>query len=469
MEFLFDHYKKIKDPILYLHNPDMKPISAIKARNRNFVLRFNDLSELTFEAPKYEKSRDGTMFELPYYSRFATKRLIKIDELGWFQITQAVEHEDGLTAYMAITAQSHQCAFKEKGFFCEGRLYKFYDESDPYDAKYDSNKEDAIPSVIGQLYQQLGIKVAVAITDFEPDEDYGDWTIVYVDPALKYVDGATTNICRAFKENSATYGYDFMVNSVENAFEVIFDFDFMHHAIKVKRVESVTQKTNIYLSFDNVVNELQTTEKADDIVTVLNCSGNDLDIRTVNPTGTNYIVDFSYYMDEVNYHWMSKDLIDKIKTWKALVDSKQAQYTTLVSRLRDAYEAHTAASSDIVYIKKKNQDLEAVRDQYIVDTTTANMLFVAETIDVGKYSYDSNSPYYSTALSDSDVRTCYSEPPTFADGVFSFSGTGTKSTLKTNMDSDKLYYMDYSGNTYCKIIMGSKVENETEITYVASV
>lgn len=469
MEFLFDHYKKIKDPTLYLHNPDMKPISAIKARNRNFVLRFNDLSELTFEAPKYEKSKDGTMFELPYYSRLATKRLIKIDEIGWFQITQAVENEDGLTAYMSITAQSHQCAFKEKGFFCEGRLYKFYDESDPYDANYDSDKEDAIPSVVGQLYQQLGIKVAVAITDFEPDEDYGDWTIVYIDPVLKYAEGATSNICRAFKENSATYGYDFMVNSVENAFEVIFDFDFMHHAIKVKRVESVTQKTNIYLSFDNVVNELQTTEKADDIVTVLNCSGNDLDIRTVNPTGTNYIVDFSYYMDEVNYHWMSQELITKIKAWKSLVDSKKVQYSTLVSNLRDAYEAHTEASSDIVYIKRKNQDLEAVRDQYIVDNTTANMLFVAEIIEVGKKSLDSSSPYHTTALVDTDQRTCYSEPPTYSDGSFSFSGSGTKATLKSSMENNKLYYMDYSGNTYCKIVMGSKVENGAEVNYVASV
>jgi len=293
----------------------MKPISAIKARNRNFVLRFNDLSELTFEAPKYEKSKDGTMFELPYYSRLATKRLIKIDEIGWFQITQAVENEDGLTAYMSITAQSHQCAFKEKGFFCEGRLYKFYDESDPYDVNYDSDKEDSIPSVVGQLYQQLGIKVAISPDESEPDVDYGDWTIVWVDHSLKYVKGSKQNVCRAFKENSATYAYDFMVNSVENAFEVIFDFDFMHHAIKVKRVEDIAQQTNIYLSFDNVMNELQTTEKADDIVTVLNCSGTDLDIRTVNPTGTNYIVDFSYYMDEINYHWMSQALIDKIKAW----------------------------------------------------------------------------------------------------------------------------------------------------------
>ncbi|MBR4013706.1 MAG: hypothetical protein IKJ00_05360, partial [Clostridia bacterium] len=469
MEFLFDHYKKIKDPILYLHNPDMKPISAIKARNRNFVLRFNDLSELTFEAPKYEKSKDGMMFELPYYSRLATKRLIKIDEIGWFQITQAVENEDGLTAYMSITAQSHQCAFKEKGFFCEGRLYKFYDETDPTDAHYDSDKEDAIPSVVGQLYQQLGIKVAVAITDFEPDTDYGDWTIVYIDPALKYVAGAENNICRAFKENSATYGYDFMVNSVENAFEAIFDFDFMHHAIKVKRVESVTQKTNIYLSFDNVVNELQTTEKADDIVTVLNCSGTDLDIRTVNPTGTNYIVDFSYYMDEVNYHWMSKGLIDKIKAWKALVDSKKAEYTTLVTNLRNAYESHTAASSDIVYVKRKNQDLEAVRDQYIVDTTTANMLFVAETVEAGKKSYDSRSPYYSTALSENDQRTCYSTPPSYNGSAFVFSGSGTTTTLKSNMQSNKLYFMDYSGNTYCKIVMGSKVVSGSEVNYVASI
>lgn len=469
MEFLFDHYRKIKDPTLYLCNPDMKPISAIKARNRNFVLRFNDLSELTFEAPKYEKSKDGTMHELPYYSRLATKRLIKIDEIGWFQITQAVETEDGLTSYMSITAQSHQCAFREKGFFSEGRLYKFYDESDPYDTNYDSDKEDAIPSVVGQLHQQLGIRVAISPTEFEPSEDYGEWTIIYVDPSLRYVEESDNNICRAFKDNSASYGYDFMVNAVENAFEAIFDFDFMHHAIKVKRVEGITQKTNIYLSFDNVVNELQTTEKADDIVTVLNCSGTDLDIRTVNPTGTNYIVDFSYYMDEVNHHWMSQELINKINDWNTLVNSKKSSYETLVTQLRNTYASLTEASSDIVYIKRKNQDLEAVRDQYIVDPTTASMLFVAENIEVGSKCFDQNSPYYTTALSDSEIRACYPTPPTYSNGAFVFSGSGTSATLKSNMENNNLYYMDYAGSTYCKIVMGTKVVGGEEVNYLSSV
>lgn len=526
MEFLFDHYKKIKDPILYLHNPDMKPISAIKARNRNFVLRFNDLSELTFEAPKYEKSKDGMMFELPYYSRLATKRLIKIDEIGWFQITQAIESEDGVTSYKSITAQSHQCAFREKGFFCEGRVYKFYDETDPYDSKYDSTKKDSIPSVVGQLYQQLGIKVAIAPTEFEPTEDYGEWTIIWVDKTLHYTNGSQQNICRSFKENSASYAYDFMVNTVENAFEVVFDFDFMHHAIKVKRVEDITQRTNIYLSFDNVVNELQTTEKADDIVTVLNCSGTDLDIRTVNPTGTNYIVDFSYYMDEVNYHWMSKELIDKLKNWKALVDSNKDMYTGLISELRDVYEAHTELSSEIIYVRKKVQDLEAVRDQFSLKTVSGDAIFQAESFDViydwvkpaseevgydigdivmydgatykslksknisepvveppnksdwklfeVRKSLDSGTSYATSHPRPGDFWHFSASQPTWNGSRF-ISSTVVTNTLSgiitTLADVPDIYFIDGDSKTYCKVIRGNKVDKDTgaEIQYVASI
>ena len=521
MEFLFDHYKKIKDPTLYLHNPDMKPISAIKARNRNFVLRFNDLSELTFEAPKYEKSKDGTMFELPYYSRLATKRLIKIDEIGWFQITQAIETEDGVTSYKSITAQSHQCAFREKGFFCEGRVYKFYDETDPYDSKYDSTKKDSIPSVVGQLYQQLGIKVAIAPTEFEPTEDYGEWTIIWVDKTLHYTNGSQQNICRSFKENSASYAYDFMVNTVENAFEVVFDFDFMHHAIKVKRVEDITQRTNIYLSFDNVVNELQTTEKADDIVTVLNCSGTDLDIRTVNPTGTNYIVDFSYYMDEANYHWMSKELIDKLKNWKALVDSNKDMYSGLISELRDVYEAHTELSSEIIYVRKKVQDLEAVRDQFSLKTVSGDAIFQAESFDViydwvqpaseeagydtgdivmykgatykslkGKNisepnksdwklfdvrkSLDSGTSYATSHPRPSDSWLFSASQPTWNGSRFTSSTVVTNTLsgiITTWADVPDIYFIDGDSKTYCKVIRGSRVDVGTgaEIQYVASI
>ena len=52
------------------------------------------------------------------------------------------------------------------------------------------------------------------------------------------------------KDSDVKYGYDFIVNDVSDAFEVIFDFDILNHTISVKTVDDVTQRTGIYLSFD---------------------------------------------------------------------------------------------------------------------------------------------------------------------------------------------------------------------------
>ena len=86
------------------------------------------------------------------------------------------------------------------------------------------------------------------------------------------------------------------MNEVESAFEVFFEFDYLYHTIKIRTLDDITLPTDIYLSFDNLLRTLKVSEDAEDIVTVLNCNGSDLDITTVNPMGTNYLVDFSYYM-----------------------------------------------------------------------------------------------------------------------------------------------------------------------------
>lgn len=454
----------MEDPGFYLCNPDMKPISALAARNRALTLRFNDLSSLDFEVPKYGANANGVKIELPYYDQLEARRLVEVDNIGWFQITQVQESESGVDAYKKIKAESHQASFKEKGFTVEERLYKFYDAIDPLDEHYDMGDKSAIPSILGQLYQQLGIKINLSDTDYNPTSDFKEWTVIYIDPSLKYVDKGSENMCRLFAKKAATYGYDFMVNDVEKAFEVIFDFDFMNHAIKIKRVEQITEKTNIYLSFDNVINNLQVYEKADDIVTVLSCNGDNLDIRAVNPTGTNYIVDFSYYMDEKNNHWMSKELITKLKNWKQLVESKRDDYTELVKSLRNAYVANTKLVSDMSYLSLKNQDLETVRDQFITDKLKGDEIFTAETCDVDGRSLDTNSPYNQNDFNDSGTHICYPQPPTFINGKFVFSGDGVKDTLASNITKGNYYFCDYAGDTYCKLV--PKAEMNTEVIHV---
>lgn len=471
MNVTFDYYRNLEDVQFYLCNPDMAEISAIVATNRSVTLRFNDLSEGTFEAPKYYTDSSGNKIEFPYYARIETKRLIKMDKIGWFQITQAVEIEDGYNTYKHVTLESHQTILKDKGIYCEERVYKFYDPEDPTDANYDASDVGQLPSIVGQLYQQLGIQIHIGSVDTRLAGGENDWTIVSIPPGLYYDADDDENVCRTMKDAEVKYGYDFIVNDVSDAFEVIFDFDILNHTISVKTVEDVTEKTNIYLSFDNLVKTLEVTEKAEDIVTVLNCNGQDVNIQTVNPTGTNYIVDFSYYMDEENYHWMSPELIAKIKQWESAVEAKREPYKALVRELMELYKENTELISRVNEMSLRISDTEAARDQYITDMEgTASMTFACGTVDEGGKSGDPNSKFYSTPFDQDATATVYKNAPEWTGSSFSFSGDSVTKSYKEAYGDGYYYFSCSTGNRSYGRLNGRAVVDPDTVTadYVVS-
>ena len=501
----FDYYKQIESPEMYLCNPDQRFLCALNGENRKLTLRFNDLSELTFTVPKIEGTEGS-------YNLVETKRLIFIDKIGWFQITTVTETIEGDRCSKSVTAKSHQTIFADRGFVTEERIYMFYNPNDPRDEKYDSNNKYAIPSVCGQLYQQLGIRIALSSSDIEPSSDRKEWTLIYIDPVLHYharsyshmyePNEAYDNVCRSFEAKVDSNGYDFMVNQAEKAFEVVFEFDFLYHTIKVKTLDAITKPTSIYLSFQNVINTLDIKENSEDIVTVMTCEGNDLDITTVNPMGTNYIVDFSYYMKErnddgVEYPWMSKELIDALKEWETEYndwcdDNAQRTghtkgYSTLVKELQQYYTDKTVYDADLQYANLKITDMMAARDQYIGkdDKELEGSGYVtAESVAVGDKSLLPKSRFYTTTFEDSITIVGHTDAPSASKVVdktdaqgqptqfhyeFAFSDSGTSGTPKSliedyiGSDNDNeenksvpFYFMDNDNRSYCKITVASE-------------
>lgn len=502
----FDYFKRVESPEMYLCNPDQKEIGALVAQNRHLILRFNDLSTLTFTAPRIEGTED-------IYDRIETRRMIFIENIGWFQITNAKETVEGEYCYKDVTAESQQTVFKNKGFVTEERVYMFYNPNDPIDAHYDSSNVAAIPSVVGQLHQQLGLRVNLQCGDIEPSEDFGEWTLIYIDPRLvfeaksygdQYVgaDGVE-NICRSFTENT-TYGYDFMVKDAEKAFEVIFEFDFLYHTIKVKPVDQITHPTNIYLSLDNIINSLSISEKADNIVTVLTCNGNDLDIRTVNPMGTNYIVDFSYYKKLVSddgtvpYPWMSSELIEALNEWEDVwnswkIDDEERTghvkgYVSLVKDLYELYLLQSKLQDELQTANLKTTDLQTARDQYITEAvdTTGKEIITVESVKTGKNSMLSDSAFNEAPFKETSIITAYTREALHIEEVkdndvtryeFQFDGDGTTGSCQSMLENfvsngkdddgdyipneistSPLYFTDdASGKSYCVLSVSAEV------------
>lgn len=473
MKLSFDYYKNLESVDFYLCNPDGTELFPIVGSNRNLTLRFNDLSELTFDIGDIISFSDGTVLHNDAYDYIQTKRLINATNIGWFQITSVTENNDGLSSIKSVQCESLQAVFKNRGFVSEERVYCFYNPMDPYDDEYDSSEVGAMPSVLGQLNKQLGIEQDLTQGTGEPSEPYDDWTVTYISSQLIY--SQEEPYCRTFKE-STTYGYDWMVNDVEEAFSVVVLFDFMNKTIQVKTPEEVTEQANVIYTFSNFMNGINIEENDDDIVTVLSCKGTDCDISLVNPTGTTYICDFSYYMDDVTSKWMSEALINKLKAWNQAVEDSQKAYSNHVTALRYYNFQKQQLESETSLLSLSLQDLKNARDKYISSASnkmTVSGVVTAEQVDDGKCSLDETSQYNATAFDASGVITCYDSAPTYnaQEKTWSFTkGASKKGTATANYNEGYKYFLDNTDSkSYC-CLKGKAVVKAGEQTasYVCS-
>lgn len=441
MKIIYDNKNEYEIPDIYLCNPDRRQLAVVNGENITGTLRLNDLSELSLTVPKYLINQRGEKIEQPCYSLLESRRLLYVSTIGWFEIKNITEEENEETISKTVTAQSHQAILTNKSISVENRVYCFYNEQDPLDERYDESDVGAIPSVVGQLYQQAGIILNLDVGDVEPTEDYKQWTIIYIEPELYYKTSNSNNVCRTFEEAEEIGAYDFLINECQEAFEVMWLFDYLHHTIKIKYITSVTTPTDIYLSFDNLIENIQVDEDAEDIVTVLTCKGSDLNIRTVNPMGTGYIVNFDYYRDD-NNKWMSKALRQALDEWEALYNNKKDDYATLVQALYEKYMSQTELQKTITDTDLKVNELENARDTYI---SQANI--IAETVMNNDISKDTGLVYSSLLL-----YNFHQTAPKVVDGEFVFEDTGANCNSATAFENKRLYFIDNDTKTYCKLI-----------------
>ena len=473
MNLSFDYYHNLKETEFYLCNPDGRQLFPLVGVDRKLKLRFNDLSELTFSCYATTTTSDGSVVSVEAYDYVQTRRLIFVTGIGWFVIANVTEVDNGVAKYKNVSCYSLQATLKDRGFYCEERVYYFYNPSDPTDSRYDPNDDASVPSVMGQLYQQLGIQQALTQGLSDPSTPYSDWTITYINSSL-------IGKARNFKE-STDYGYEWMVKDVESAFEVVILFDFYNKTIHVMRPNEITSKANVIYSFSNFMKEVEIEEDAENIVTVMNCNGDNCDITGVNPTGTNYICDFSYYMD-VDGKWMSSALKTKINAWKTAVANAKTSYETKVQQLRAAYDDLNSVNSSLQEISRIYTDLSAAvarKSIALAGGSTLGGIVWCETVNVGDKSLDNNSVYYSTALARSRQITVYKNQPTYnsSTGKWTLSGdhyTGTLDACFSHVDASNnqfLYFIDNStgnnGTTYCALQGASHINTSTyETEYV---
>lgn len=304
------------------------------------IFNFNATSELNFRINRViREDKEENAHAYAMYKAVQNRRLIFVDNIGFFMITNVEDGFDGYHSYKDITAKSVDSEIGMKMVpFIEDGTYRFTTDG------LDENK-----GLLETIVETIPL-----------------WTI-------KHVDSVVAERWRTFEDiDVSTNCLSFMIQNMQDAFECIFVFDIIDRTISVYDQANYVRLTNIHITKEDLINSLDITENADDLYTAVSVRGDDnITIAAVNPIGTSVIYDFTYYLD-----WMSESLRSKVVAWQEDVENEFESYCDLN---QDYYSKLTEASN----LQMENERL----DEQITMYTRCRNNIVAEnsTALVGEY------------------------------------------------------------------------------------
>lgn len=309
--------------------------------NLKMNIKFSEPSEMSFDIPSVVGDSTNT-----FYGLVTGHKLIYTKRYGVYMTMNPEIENDGVSEIKHVKAYSLEKTLDGKKFFLEEGTFNFWNPASPDD------------TVIGRL-----LEIAT------------DWKVGYVSPSLigRY---------RTF-DSYDDYLLKFVYDHAPTKFRCVFVFDPYEMTINVYDADEQQPVLPIYLDFDNLVDKLGIEEISDELVTAMRPYGSDgLDIRAVNPIGSNWIYDISYFI-------VNDDIPDAIaqkwESWQKSILNNRSYYEGL-SCLRASATTHIlmeqAALTDL---KGELEDLtnqQSVTIQAIsLETTSAGKAAQQDVLD----------------------------------------------------------------------------------------
>jgi hypothetical protein len=358
-------------PNFYLCETNKEKICKLETSNTKGSFKFNSLSELSFDVSRvYNDLITGKTNVNPFFDKIEALRLIYVENIGYFELKGPELFSDGIEEKKSCTAYSLEYTLSQK------YLKNFYVNMgtvESIEVINASSEKNIIPVI---LYNPSNPKLSLLHLVLE--EVYG-WSIGYVDPTLQ-------TLSRQFEIDRESV-YDFLMNEVCEKFNCYIVFDTINNTINIY-AESLTAKfigdgqtntfiisppfarigtvsidgykttrwtynsstgtimledapndgahievvdgalteweTDVFISFDNLAQEVNVSYDSDTIKTRLTVTyGDDYDIREVN-LGLPYLTDISYYY---TVDWMGQDLYNAYTKYMQKSNKSQLEYS----------------------------------------------------------------------------------------------------------------------------------------------
>lgn len=330
----FDRDGLPETPELALKTLGDKMIGTIPGvYNLKFNIKFSEPSEISFDIPSVIKGKPN-----PLYDDVAGYKQIYTKCYGVYETLNPSTESDGIMDVKHVKGYSYEKTLESKKLFLEEGTFNFWNPASPTD------------TVLGRI-----LEVAIG------------WSAGYVSPSLigRY---------RTFDQYD-DYILSFVYNQAPEKYRCVFVFDTYKRTINVYDVDEERPSLPIYLDFDNLVQSLGIEEKSDELVTAIRPYGSDdLDIREVNPIGTNWIYDLSYFIANGD---IGEPLASKWVLWQKSILNRQAYYRGLTALRASSTARLTAAKAALT-------DLNGELDSLTAQQSVTIQAIAMEITDEGK-------------------------------------------------------------------------------------
>lgn len=277
-------------------------------------VKFSEPSEISFDIASV---LDGEISN-PMYGAVAGHRIVYTKQYGVYLLMNPQTENDGRTDVKHVKGYSIEKTLEGKSFFLEEGTFNFWNPASPTD------------TILGRV-----LEIA------------RDWHPGYVSPSLigRY---------RTFDQYD-DYLLRFIYNQAPEIFRCVFVFDPYQMTISVYDADEERSSLPIYLDFDNLVQSVSVEEISDELVTAMRPYGADgLDIRNVNPIGTNWVYDLSHFIANGD---ISGALEEKWTSWQKSILNNRTRYDGLVGLRASASARILTEQAALTELKGQLDDL----------------------------------------------------------------------------------------------------------------
>ena len=196
----------------------------------------------------------------------------------------------------------------------------------------DSDEEQGIFNLDEYMYEETG------------------WRFGHIDDEVRYNSNGEPRL--RWQESVEEDWYTYLNSTLAKQYNCITVFDDEHGLVNLYAIDNFGDDLKIFLSYDNYLKELSRTDNSSDIVTKLKLIGNEEKcyIEDANPTGLNYIENYSYFIESGD---MSNELITALNTYDEMVKERTITWKELNTQLLEKQNELTI---------KKNEEYMAIEN-----------------------------------------------------------------------------------------------------------